>query len=88
MGFFGPSKKDRENAEYWTAEAKRNADEAKRNRAKAARVRDEERTSPYKDPQASRAIAEQYDAHARVAAENARDMRIMARELTKPWWKR
>jgi hypothetical protein len=75
-------KREREKlAERLNESARQNTNAARGHRAAAEDVRDQERRSVYKDPVATRAIARHHEA-------NARTMRAMAREVTKPWWRR
>ena len=85
MGIFGPSESECELAERLNNAADEDAKVARLNRALAARVRARGRTS---DPEATRAIASHHDTNARINAENARDQRRGAQQLTKPWWRR
>lgn len=89
MGVFGPSKQERAAmAARLEERATENASRARQQRAEAAEVRDRNRRAIYKDPEATRVIAGQLEASARVAEAAARNAKAEAEQARKPWWRR
>lgn len=82
MGFFGPSKRERQEqaelADKLTASAEREAADARKCKARAAEIRRSEKNARYPDPIAARAITRDLETNRRISEQNARDLRRVA----------